>query len=144
LVLPKWRKLKFVRWDADDAITKDPLHMRVWNLTAWPNPTIPHNTSSQLMSACTHLIYRMVDGFSWNLVRTLCYWWLVKTHLFNFLYSAVSTWWTFKFVRWDDDDAITHAPLRMRTTPRMSSLSVISVYAFNDMWIAVRYSLNLV
>jgi hypothetical protein len=102
--------------------------MRITSRT-WPDPTKPNHTSSELISACLRLVNReWPDGFLWNLVWALCHYRQLQTHTFQFL-TLVTTNLILKVVRRDDDDAITHDPLRMRITsrtwPNLTSLELI-------------------
>jgi hypothetical protein len=69
------------------------------------------------MSVCPHLL--LENG--WTDLHEILYGYCAnkqysKFTLFNFLYSLILTPLMLKIVRWDDDDAITHEPLRMRIT----------------------------
>jgi hypothetical protein len=109
-VISTWR-LPGLRWSDDDAITYDPLRMRITNLT-YPNQT----WTSPVISACAHLVTRQCRrDFNEIWYGRYAMGDYSKIIVCNFPYSVIPTWRLLEVVRWSDD-AITHDPLRMLIT----------------------------
>jgi hypothetical protein len=75
LAVPKWRMLKVVRWDYEDAITRSPVHAW-WSYHPWGAPPA--------LSLYTQVINRKwLHEFSSNLLRKLCHT-VVKYRIYQF------------------------------------------------------------
>jgi hypothetical protein len=105
--------LEVARWDDD--ITHDPLCMRITKLSL-PNLTQPILFTSDIRPHVFHFS-RMVGQ---NLIKfgmDIIPWVTIQnTYFRTFLHFVIPSWRILKFASWDEDDIISHDPLRMRIT----------------------------
>jgi hypothetical protein len=86
-----WWMLRVVRWDDNDAIIYDPLHMCVSPLM------------TSMISVCAHFIE---NGWM-NFHEIWCGCYAIRDYymciFFNLLHSVILMWWMLKVLRWMDD-----------------------------------------
>jgi hypothetical protein len=113
-VIPASQLLEIVRWNYDDAIAHGPLRMRITNLTKLNSTKSEHFTTGM-----SSRIWWIENG--WTEIHQILYGGCAIGHctklvLSDFLHSVTPWRRTLKVARWNDDDAIAHASLRMRIT----------------------------